>query len=64
MKGIEFCYWLNGFFDLSETDELTEEQVQVIKKHLALVFEQKVAPVKKRKLCKQNFPSLDTKSYC
>lgn len=33
-----FCYWLNGFFELSETDKLSEKQVMMIKEHLALVF--------------------------
>ena len=38
----QFCYWLNGHFDLSDNNKLSEEQVKVIKEHLGLVFEQKV----------------------
>lgn len=36
----EFCYWLQGFFELSGSDELTPVQVQMIKNHLSLVFRQ------------------------
>lgn len=38
-----FAYWLQGFFELSNSTTLTEEQVAMIKAHLALVFE-KVTP--------------------
>lgn len=38
-----FAYWLQGFFELSGTDKLTEKQVQIVKDHLALVFT-KVTP--------------------
>lgn len=37
----QFCYWLNGHFDLSDTDTISAEQVKVIKDHLGLVFDQK-----------------------
>ena len=33
-----FTYWLQGFFELSETSKLSAKQVQVIKDHLALVM--------------------------
>lgn len=36
-----FSYWLKGFFELSNTDDITKEQVLMIKEHLSLVFEQK-----------------------
>lgn len=38
-----FCYWLQGFFELSGNKKLTQKQVQIIKDHLALVFT-KVTP--------------------
>lgn len=39
MNSNEFCFWLNGFFELSEGDvSLTPRQVQIMKDHLALVF--------------------------
>jgi len=34
----DFAYWLKGFFEISKSDELTKEQVQEIKTHLAASF--------------------------
>jgi len=39
----EFCYWLQGHLELSDTDELDANQVWMIKEHLDLVFT-KVTP--------------------
>ena len=45
MKSTEFCYWLMGFFELSEPNApLTEKQVQTIKNHLKLVFLHEIDP--------------------
>jgi len=38
----KFCYWLQGFFEMTDADSLTEKQVKLIKEHLALVFTHKV----------------------
>lgn len=42
-----FCYWLNGYFEISEAagvePEFTPEVVKMIKSHLDLVFN-KVTP--------------------
>ena len=38
MKSSEFCYWIMGLFELSNTTTLDEKQVQMIKNHLKLVF--------------------------
>ena len=38
-----FIYWLNGFFELSGAITLNEQQVKVIKEHMALVMK-KVTP--------------------
>ena len=38
-----FAFWLTGFFELSGATTLNEQQVQVIKEHLALVMT-KVTP--------------------
>ena len=49
MNERDFCYWLNGFFDLSEENSsLSEEQVKVIKDHLSLVFNKKVKSAQER----------------
>lgn len=38
MDSIQFCYWLQGFFEISKADCLTTEQIEIIKKHLSSVF--------------------------
>ena len=43
MEETSFCYWLQGFFELSNSNKLTTKQVQQIKDHLDLVFT-KVTP--------------------
>lgn len=46
MKTRDFCYWLQGFFEISGTklETLTEEQVKMIKSHLKLVFRHEIDP--------------------
>jgi len=53
----QFCYWLNGHFDLSDTNTLSEEQVKVIKEHLELVFNKKVAGINLFENIRTNKPS-------
>jgi hypothetical protein len=43
MNEHDFVFWLNGFFELSGATSLKEEQVKVIKEHIALVLH-KVTP--------------------
>ena len=38
MQSSQFCYWLQGFFELSEPKKLSEKETQIIKNHLNLVF--------------------------
>lgn len=38
MKATEFCYWLQGFFELTSPTTLTTAQVQCINKHLDLAI--------------------------
>ena len=49
MKAVEFCYWLQGYFEINEKKAgrdatLTEFQVETIKKHLAMVFKHEIDP--------------------
>lgn len=46
MRATEFCYWLQGFFELSheQTQVLNSEQVDTIRRHLALVFKHEIDP--------------------
>lgn len=38
MKAVEFCYWLQGMFELNKPETLDKHQVELIEKHLAMVF--------------------------
>ena len=38
MRAVDFCYFLQGLFELTDTKTLNEKQVQTIKNHLKLVF--------------------------
>jgi hypothetical protein len=45
MKATEFCYWLQGFFELDTgTAALSAKQVSTIKQHLSLVFLHDIDP--------------------
>lgn len=43
MSPESFVYWLNGYFELSGSNSLTDAQVKVVKEHLALALT-KVTP--------------------
>lgn len=38
MNERDFCYWLQGLFELQDPDFLNEKTTKIIKDHLALVF--------------------------
>jgi hypothetical protein len=50
MTSRDFCYWLQGFFEIDAASRenpeapLCVEQVDMIKKHLALVFKHEIDP--------------------
>ena len=44
MTSRDFTFWLQGFFELTESNQLTERQVQLIKQHLNLVFIHDIDP--------------------
>ena len=45
MTAQEFCYWLQGFFELGGgLNGLTPEQVNTIKAHLSLAFKHDIDP--------------------
>lgn len=37
MYSREFCYWLQGYFELSNTDALTPSKISTIRNHLSMV---------------------------
>ena len=38
MTSRDFCFWLQGYFELTEAKWLCADQVKTIERHLALVF--------------------------
>lgn len=44
MTSRDFCYWLQGYFEISDSKELNDKQIESIKKHLALVFKHEIDP--------------------
>lgn len=51
MKATEFCYWLQGYFELmneahvgNRNNTLSPDQVASIQRHLALVFKHEIDP--------------------
>lgn len=52
MKATEFCYWLQGLFEIHNTIQLNSNQVDLIKKHLQMVFLHEKNPSKHFDFCK------------
>ena len=46
MNSIDFCFWLQGFFEISGSDSLTDAQVEIIKNHLDLTFVHEIDPLR------------------
>lgn len=44
MTSRDFAYWLQGFFEISENNMVTEHQVSIIKNHLNMVFKHEIDP--------------------
>lgn len=44
MTARDFCYWLQGLFELGKPTELNSEQTELIQRHLALVFVHEIDP--------------------
>ena len=46
MRSRDFAFWLQGFFELTDTDGkgLHPDQVRMIRRHLALVFQHEIDP--------------------
>lgn len=45
----QFAIWLHGFLEISNAEEINKEQTQIIKDHLALLFEKKTPDRSKKK---------------
>lgn len=44
MTAREFCYWMQGMFELTDPKTLDERQTDLIKRHLAMVFLHEIDP--------------------
>jgi hypothetical protein len=44
MKSTEFCYWLQGVFEVAELESLNVKQTELIKQHLHMVFVHEIDP--------------------
>lgn len=44
MTSRDFCYWLQGYIEIGGGSPLTEFQMNVVKRHLDMVFEHEIDP--------------------
>lgn len=44
MTSRDFCYWLQGYFELENPTEIYADTVEVMRRHLALVFKYEIDP--------------------
>lgn len=44
MTSREFCYWLQGLFELQEPASLDAKQTTLVRQHLAMVFKHEIDP--------------------
>lgn len=44
MKSRDFCYWLQGYFEVADPGAIRTEELLTIKNHLALVFKHDIDP--------------------
>lgn len=40
----DFCYWLQGLFELGNPTQLDAQQTDLVKRHLAMVFKHEIDP--------------------
>jgi hypothetical protein len=44
MTSRDFCYFLQGLFELAKPEALTKEQTELVRRHLAMVFAHEIDP--------------------
>lgn len=44
MTSRDFCYWLQGHFEIAKPELLDKKQTDMVKRHLALVFKHEIDP--------------------
>lgn len=46
MNSIDFCFWLQGYFEISGSKEISPDQAKIINAHLNLVFKHEIDPLR------------------
>ena len=46
MNAIDFCFWLQGYFEIHGKADVSPEQAELIKNHLSLVFKHEIDPLR------------------
>ena len=44
MTSRDFCFWLQGFFEIAKPMQLGPNEIELIEKHLKLVFVHEIDP--------------------
>lgn len=44
MTSRDFCYWLQGYLEVSKDKSLDAETTEMVKRHLSLVFRHEIDP--------------------
>lgn len=44
MTSRDFCYWLQGHFEIGDKKTLNEKETDMLKRHLNLVFKHEIDP--------------------
>jgi hypothetical protein len=44
MTSRDFCYWLQGYFEVSQPQTIGKTETEMIQKHLNLVFKHEIDP--------------------
>ena len=44
MTSRDFCFWLQGYFEISNSSSISSDQINMVKRHLALAFKHEIDP--------------------
>ena len=44
MTSRDFCFWLQGYFEISKNKSITSDETSIIKNHLNMVFKHEIDP--------------------
>lgn len=46
MNSVDFCFWLQGYFEVANPQEINTKELDIIKNHLNLVFVHEIDPMR------------------